>query len=809
MQQQLQIQIVTFDNSNESFDRGQYINGQNDSKGSRLVQKSSMMTFNDEKKSGKQRSKVRFSDTQKEFDITHSKLRHLSNQDINIFKSSSSPEINGDSPRSIKLKNRYSKQNQNTIKLEHCDQIKITDTSDEENLSPFKTQANFLNIQKANQKESHYKKEKCLNIQVDQQRQFSLKVTDINALKNQHLKQFEKEAKKGLLYLQINGIKAVKHHYATKETRSCIIKISEDLNFLCWEYHHLKSHKPPLKKQIALKDVIGIIYGGQITTFLLQKENILKIILNGDENKHPFYAWECISIETQNRTLDLVIKDQAQLMWLLSVLLILVKMNKAQELFISDLNEIRSTNKIGSFKICKNDLRYRSFRLMRVKMKVSYEACKQRISILEVFLRAIYITYKQIYANQLSLSPLQRADTLGIAITDENDEDNSESFLQNTFNMKTIKRQIHKLKSLKFLRMVLNQNKYQKLRFLLKQMKLSKINLTKTIKLMGTENLKIPEEFMIFRLSNSFQFYDPFPVIVETVMRKKALALQLDKQKKSITKTDSFFKCFSSNQSPSKSISFKSSKDDKLLSIYSKDKTKTKSQIKQVNEEINNKQIFLKQLVNLNLKSQFLRTKRKYTEDNQCTLSKQANRELQVSKNQETLQKIKSSGNEIKKIKVLDQLIGQEIKYFSPKMEKLLGTQEEPYEDVINAIEQRLANRKSSVNDSMQQYSSKEKIRPYNPNLQGTKQNQFQNNENKQSQTDMMKQKVASQYKFNLYKTSSTAAHSQETNPSRKQAIRKTRFQYNEEQYETPRYIEQQKEITESQLIKKEYNQKL
>jgi len=38
---------------------------------------------------------------------------------------------------------------------------------------------------------------------------------------------------------------------------------------------------------------------------------------------------------------------------------------------------------------------------------------------------------------------------------------------------------------------------------------------------MGTKNLKIPEEFIIFRLSNSYQFYDPFPVIVELVMRSR------------------------------------------------------------------------------------------------------------------------------------------------------------------------------------------------------------------------------------------------------------------------------------------------
>jgi len=46
-----------------------------------------------------------------------------------------------------------------------------------------------------------------------------------------------------------------------------------------------------------IKDITGIIYGGQITTFLLYKEDILRIMLDDKNTKeHPFFAWECVSI---------------------------------------------------------------------------------------------------------------------------------------------------------------------------------------------------------------------------------------------------------------------------------------------------------------------------------------------------------------------------------------------------------------------------------------------------------------------------------------------------------------------------------
>ena len=57
-----------------------------------------------------------------------------------------------------------------------------------------------------------------------------------------------------------------------------------------------------------LKDITGFIYGGSSARFWMMRKHINQLSKDDLENL-PLYSWECISIITQHRTIDLVIKN--------------------------------------------------------------------------------------------------------------------------------------------------------------------------------------------------------------------------------------------------------------------------------------------------------------------------------------------------------------------------------------------------------------------------------------------------------------------------------------------------------------------
>ena len=60
----------------------------------------------------------------------------------------------------------------------------------------------------------------------------------------------------------------------------------------------------------ALKDINGIMYGGISSRYWMLRKHInsLEIAKMADEDM-PFYAWQCISLNLAHRDVDLVIKD--------------------------------------------------------------------------------------------------------------------------------------------------------------------------------------------------------------------------------------------------------------------------------------------------------------------------------------------------------------------------------------------------------------------------------------------------------------------------------------------------------------------
>jgi hypothetical protein len=62
----------------------------------------------------------------------------------------------------------------------------------------------------------------------------------------------------------------------------------------------------------AFDKVKGLLYGAQSTTFLNYKRKILENI--GNPEHPPFYAWQCVSLILEERTVDFVITNEKLIM---------------------------------------------------------------------------------------------------------------------------------------------------------------------------------------------------------------------------------------------------------------------------------------------------------------------------------------------------------------------------------------------------------------------------------------------------------------------------------------------------------------
>ena len=82
---------------------------------------------------------------------------------------------------------------------------------------------------------------------------------------------------------------------------------------------------PVYKKSRAsmkLKDIQSFMYGASSSRFWMLRKQINSISwTNFNRNKVPFFAWQCISILTKDRDVDLVIESEKDMINLLTLLI--------------------------------------------------------------------------------------------------------------------------------------------------------------------------------------------------------------------------------------------------------------------------------------------------------------------------------------------------------------------------------------------------------------------------------------------------------------------------------------------------------
>jgi len=62
-----------------------------------------------------------------------------------------------------------------------------------------------------------------------------------------------------------------------------------------------------------MSEVTGFIYGAMSTRFWMQRQGVLELLMEKDFKNMPFFAWECLTIQTCNRDIDLVVRDEVDM----------------------------------------------------------------------------------------------------------------------------------------------------------------------------------------------------------------------------------------------------------------------------------------------------------------------------------------------------------------------------------------------------------------------------------------------------------------------------------------------------------------
>ncbi len=103
----------------------------------------------------------------------------------------------------------------------------------------------------------------------------------------------------------------------------------------------------------------------------------------------PFYCWECVSLVAQDRTFDFTISTETP------------KDQYANLLIFINAMQMQS-NQAKKEDIQRNPPPLSAYRLMAIKMKISYQALLTGMTIHELFYRAIENTLAKFYPDEIN-----------------------------------------------------------------------------------------------------------------------------------------------------------------------------------------------------------------------------------------------------------------------------------------------------------------------------------------------------------------------------------------------------------------------
>ena len=177
----------------------------------------------------------------------------------------------------------------------------------------------------------------------------------------------------------------------------------DDIEFVC-----TKS-----RTSCSITDIKSFLYGGFSSRFWMLRKHVNS--LNNEQlDSLPFFNWECISLELQNRSVDLVIKEQPKMNMLLRYLIHTLRSidgikGSGEQAIKHIYREIAHRHKKKRFQDLDEDDQqqywdcysgsvyrkiYLKYQVLRLRSKISFEALKKCMTIKEIVTFAILKTYQ-------------------------------------------------------------------------------------------------------------------------------------------------------------------------------------------------------------------------------------------------------------------------------------------------------------------------------------------------------------------------------------------------------------------------------
>ncbi|TNV74824.1 hypothetical protein FGO68_gene10014 [Halteria grandinella] len=331
---------------------------------------------------------------------------------------------------------------------------------------------------------------------------------------------------KHTLSLLSKGIKGRKFHYSKKQSKDCFISLTNDKATLYWNYGETPLPSAMFtKSKFKISNIQQIIYGPYTYTFRAYRLEQL-LALTQSSQTQLFLGWECVSFKLQNRTVDFIINDQHLLMDFLFAMWYLLKLQRIKEKENAKVKLLK--DKQDEQRIVRINMgQIAAYKLVRIKLKISYEAAKKRMTILELFINAMIKAYNKIHGleEQVMLSDDEFDEAVGI-----NEDVREQNNLSVSQILSKKKNSIHKAPKPqwiheKLMKLIANHSPFaehlkglQKLQGMRVKLQYNRRKFESHLRVRANfnQNLseQLPNEMKIWRLPISYHYYDAVPVIM-------------------------------------------------------------------------------------------------------------------------------------------------------------------------------------------------------------------------------------------------------------------------------------------------------
>lgn len=146
------------------------------------------------------------------------------------------------------------------------------------------------------------------------------------------------------------------------------------------------------------EDIQGFIFGPFSSRFWIYRKHFCTLEKTCS-HRMPFYGWQCISLQTKDRDVDLVIRDQHKMNNFLSILIHKMETLDCSKGTALPLIKCLEAKKGIDMKQARHMIVKKTllrFKILRIRLKISFMAFEKRMTIPELFMQAIMKTHDEL-----------------------------------------------------------------------------------------------------------------------------------------------------------------------------------------------------------------------------------------------------------------------------------------------------------------------------------------------------------------------------------------------------------------------------